>query len=326
MFKFTELIPGPDQSPTLQTMATSLSMIAYSFVIVLLVDCTRRLLKADYIQSKWMKPFLFLYLIIMVLLSTLTVVQETVYISKDGKPDSTSRLTGTSQPAVLFGIFDVPISLPFTIWGADIFMIWRCAMIYQTTPPSIQAGVACVLFILSLISLGGGIFFFLQPVYSIVNGVVFIVIMTTAANIVLSSLITGRILYYERRVRKSLGVFNDPAYKRAVTICVESCALIVVVSVLFVILYYADTHSAFLFPLVLLPHVCVISPMLIISRVAQGRGTTTMNLSQIQTPNITSQDMEARPLAPIQFNTSTASPSTCTATDRSTASIQNSAV
>lgn len=81
--------------------------------------------------------------------------------------------------------------------------------------------------------------------------------MTTAANIVLSSLITGRILYYERRVRKSLGVFNDPAYKRAVTICVESCALIVVVSVLFVILYYADTHSAFLFPLVLLPHVCV---------------------------------------------------------------------
>lgn len=135
MFKFTELIPGPDQSPTLQTMATSLSMIAYSFVIVLLVDCTRRLLKADYIQSKWMKPFLFLYLIIMVLLSTLTVVQETVYISKDGKPDSTSRLTGTSQPAVLFGIFDVPISLPFTIWGADIFMVFTSLRLHLMIIP-----------------------------------------------------------------------------------------------------------------------------------------------------------------------------------------------
>lgn len=103
-------------------------------------------------------------------------------------------------------------------------------------------------------------FFFLQPVYSIVNGVVFIVILTTASNIVLSSLIAGRILYYERRVRKSLGVFNDLVYKKVVTICVESCALIVVVSVVFVILYYSNTHNAFLFPLVLLPHVCVSYP------------------------------------------------------------------
>ncbi|KAH9476045.1 hypothetical protein JR316_0011614 [Psilocybe cubensis] len=125
MFKFAELIPGPGQSPTLQTIATSLSMIAYSAVIVLLLDCIIRLVKERHIQSKWMKPFLFLYLIIMFALSTVTIVQETVYVSKDGDGDSSSRIKETSQPAVLFGIFDVPISLPFTIWGADIFMTWR---------------------------------------------------------------------------------------------------------------------------------------------------------------------------------------------------------
>jgi len=62
--------------------------------------------------------------------------------------------------------------------------------------------------------------------------------LSTLANIILAVLIISRLIYHRRYVRNALGVQHGSPYTNIITMCVESSALMVIVSGLYIILYY----------------------------------------------------------------------------------------
>ena len=94
-------------------LGTITSAIAYGIVIVLSGNCFLLLLKKRDIYSNRMRLFLLIYVTVMLLLSTLAIIQSTVgitlYIFQN---TDLPPLVGSSSA-----------TLPLAIWGADGFMV-----------------------------------------------------------------------------------------------------------------------------------------------------------------------------------------------------------
>ncbi|KAF9559960.1 hypothetical protein CPC08DRAFT_762997 [Agrocybe pediades] len=161
----------------------------------------------------------------------------------------------------------IPYATPPIIWGADGLLVWRCIILYQGIPRAGEWALKAALGILSLTSLGLGIMTF-WPFNN------FVAFSATFVNIILSGLLSTRIIYIQRRLSNLLGseLSHQSPYTKIVMMCIESSALIVAIGVACIISVYASESAQwFTFPFFLLPHICVISQMLIINRVAQGR-------------------------------------------------------
>ena len=90
------------------------------------------------------------------------------------------------------------------------------------------------------------------------NGFLFFLVMTGATiifNLITATLITFRILYFDRYIRKTVGLERKNPYKRVIILCVESSALIVVFCAIYLFLAFLTNES--LIPLQLLVHVYV---------------------------------------------------------------------
>ena len=117
---------------------------------------------------------------------------------------------------------------------------------------------------------------------------------TVILNTVTATLITFRILYYYRYIRKTVGLERSNPYLTTIIICVESSMLIIVFSLIYLIL--GLTHSIKSYgPMQLLVHIYVsfhimvkqrrnsfifckvLSPLLIVYRVAQGKAVGTVS-------------------------------------------------
>jgi hypothetical protein len=75
------LIPGPDVYLELRMLGTIISAIAYGIVIVLSGNCFLLLLKKRGIYSNRMRLFLLIYVTVMLLLSTLAIIQSILGIT-----------------------------------------------------------------------------------------------------------------------------------------------------------------------------------------------------------------------------------------------------
>ncbi|KAJ7074778.1 hypothetical protein C8F01DRAFT_1225195 [Mycena amicta] len=94
--------------------------------------------------------------------------------------------------------------------------------------------------------------------------------LSISLNILLTLLITGRIMLLRRRIRSSLGTQHTQKYFSAVAMLVESAALYAIVGLIFIITYArSSTVQNLIFPP--LGQVQGIAPMLILARVAEGR-------------------------------------------------------
>jgi hypothetical protein len=84
-----------------------------------------------------------------------------------------------------------------------------------------------------------------------------IICTTVMINFVSATLITLRILYFERYIRKTVGVQrSDSPYMTILIICVESSALIIVFSLIYVILFFQQNNGSWV-PLQVLVHIYV---------------------------------------------------------------------
>ncbi|KAF4610043.1 hypothetical protein D9613_010484 [Agrocybe pediades] len=129
----------------------------------------------------------------------------------------------------------------------------------------------------SPMSIASGILYYLaerlnSPLYTLIS-----TFLTPIVNIILTGLLAARILYQQTRLSKLLGsaMSRQSPYTKIAMMCIESSALIVLVGVACII----TTFVAYLwsgFPYMILPHICVISPVLIVYRVAQGRSLETV--------------------------------------------------
>ncbi|KDR81254.1 hypothetical protein GALMADRAFT_136280 [Galerina marginata CBS 339.88] len=113
------------------------------------------------------------------------------------------------------------------------------------------------------------------------NWALLIISISVATNILLSTLIVLRIRYHQSHIRTLLGSAHESTYNRIMVMCVESCGIIVVSEVLCLIPISTDQSWA-VYPLLFLPHICAISPLLIIYRVVAGIDvTTTLNVTGV---------------------------------------------
>ncbi|KIM47151.1 hypothetical protein M413DRAFT_270415 [Hebeloma cylindrosporum] len=196
----------------------------------------------------------------MLLLSTLTLFQLICQV-----------IASMFPPGILPGLTYLPITLPLSIWGANGFMIWRCAISYQDTSNILRIPINVLLLLLSLVSLGCGVMVLVNG--ALVSSAVFI-LLSLLVNIILAALIVSRLIYHRKRLRKALGEEHGSPHINFMTIFVESAALIVILSFTYTVLAFTqrgpDAYRA-LIPLLLLPHICVISPFLIVYRLVMGR-------------------------------------------------------
>ncbi|KDR68148.1 hypothetical protein GALMADRAFT_146631 [Galerina marginata CBS 339.88] len=238
-------------------------------------------------------------------MSTVSMVMELVYIYEPWPNMVPGHIF--SEDSLFYD--GIPILLPFMVWGADGFMLWRCWVLYQDTSKAARIVLFCVLAVISLISVGGGLLFYLYVEVirlghgdsggvffrwlSLNDGSTTVQILTTPiVNSILAGLIVGRLLYHQHYLRKVLGVGYGSPYTRIMMICVESSALIIAsgaVAAFGNLLYphwiYEDaapgTYVSYT-ALLLLPHICAISPFLIVYRVAHGRAATILPKSEIK--------------------------------------------
>jgi hypothetical protein len=73
-----------------------------------------------------------------------------------------------------------------------------------------------------------------------------ITVITTVINLITAILITARILYFQRYIRR-IGSGRNIQYMTIIIICVESSALIVVFSILYIVLVGQGNPISFIF-------------------------------------------------------------------------------
>jgi len=123
----------------LKALGTFFSAIAYGIVIVLSGNCIYCLQKKRGIHSNYTRILLLTYVVVMLLLSTLTLFQSICQIVAFMFP-----------PEILpIDLMYLPITLPLTIWGANGFMVrilmlarsegLQCNFRYGVVSPCIRA-------------------------------------------------------------------------------------------------------------------------------------------------------------------------------------------
>jgi len=265
----------------LTLLATVISAGAYGIVVSLYFRSFRALMNAGKRYSKRKRHILFTYITAMTLLSTLALVQEISASIFD------LSLLGVMSLSSLIQLSSWV--LPFTIWGADGFKMWRCAALYyEGVPQRSRLTLLCLLCFFGLISSVGGIILLAAPFlhrHAVPLGFlatpVFLISVSAISNVTLSLLITLRILHHQVHIRVALGASHGSLYTRIIVMCVESCSLIVVPALVYIVLHFTEAKGSQI-PLFLLPHLCVISPLLIVCRVVEGRdASTTFNRTEV---------------------------------------------
>jgi hypothetical protein len=83
------------------------------------------------------------------------------------------------------------------------------------------------------------------------------ILFSAVVNIILAALIVFRLIYHQRHVRNVLGAEHGSPYTNVMTMCVESSALMVITSGVYVALDFTVGNWYFWIPYLLYPHICV---------------------------------------------------------------------
>ncbi|KAF9476748.1 hypothetical protein BDN70DRAFT_153023 [Pholiota conissans] len=312
--------PSHERWKNYRLVTIILSTVAWCIVVMLAFHAFQAKFKTTGSYTKKMRLILLFYVVVMAGISTASVVQyivlsETFYpgkviISFIQGDVSTHPTECTYTSPIPFITSSATISL--AIFGADSLMVWRCWVLYQGIYRPLEVCIKCLLLILWLSSLA-----FVCKIFSnlqflgIPEMVMMLIFVSMVINLVLSLMIIFRLLFHERRMKAILGAQKGPSpFKKVMAMCVESCVLIIIGAILCVtstVLSFSSANRSVgslvtsldlivivnqvtsvdlaLISFALLPHICVISPLLLIVRVVNGRAhsTTTPTLSDCTT-------------------------------------------
>ncbi|KAF8904755.1 hypothetical protein CPB84DRAFT_654982 [Gymnopilus junonius] len=268
------LVPGSNVVLENNTLASIIAAVTYGIAIVLYMISVLALLNSGSKYSKKKKNLLLVYITLMFLTSTTAYISSTLYLVQT--LFNVKLLKGRvrlTDPAWIY---------PLSILGADAFMVMRCIALYRGMSARIRLTLIFTCGLSFLLVLGLEWFKFILPKRftqaEAILGFAFLS-FSLFANVTLSTLISLRILYFQRYNHIVLRIAQGSVYTRIIVMCVESCAMIVIFEVAYIVLYtMPPNHGAdrgSMIPLLLLPHVCAISSLLIIYRVAKGKDVAT---------------------------------------------------
>ncbi|KDR83019.1 hypothetical protein GALMADRAFT_134531 [Galerina marginata CBS 339.88] len=137
--------------------------------------------------------------------------------------------------------------------------------------------------------------------------------ITLVINVGITSLIVGRLLYHRHYLLEAFGPGHGSAYLRVTAMCVESATLVVAFNVVLIVLLFAQKqNNSSLILLQMMVQVYVISPFLIIFKVAHDRvyrPRTSHSQSRI------AQEIVNRDLKTLEFTSEPSTPSSMTASE-----------
>ncbi|KAF4612246.1 hypothetical protein D9613_003736 [Agrocybe pediades] len=259
----------------LQALANVLEAIFYGISIALYINSMRALIapkrnSSRYSRKKQISLITFItYLIVSGTLAIGQTILSFMLTSVDTAAGSAIAIVSGTK-----SVFIEPIPLPLVIWGADGFMIWRCLVLYNSLSPMRRRILQTFLAVLALASFGTGILFFAVLRGNNFDGGLIMIPFSVFANVTLTSLIVGRILYHRRSLGNLMGSGHASMYTWIVSICIESCVLILVFETTCLVLIFTNDIGAEII-MSILPHIFVISALLLVYRVAEGREMNT---------------------------------------------------
>ncbi|KAF8812849.1 hypothetical protein BYT27DRAFT_7132232 [Phlegmacium glaucopus] len=268
----------------LQMIGVIVSAVIYGGILSLGLSYIPLLLTTSQNNSRRMRNFLLVYVTLMVAISTMYIITATIAL--------TTKVYDIFAYNRQIEILD-STCITLANWGADGFMLWRCAMLYEGVSRRRRIALVAVLVVLGLLSLASGLLNIIFEMTFTLTGV------TVTLNIFTAVLITLRLLYFERYMQKAVGMECDSPYMTVVILCVESSALIIIFSLTYIILYFQPiSASVYVLMELLLVHVYVLSPLLIIYRVARGRSLTIREQPSGSGPVLSAMRFEQLPLSP----------------------------
>ncbi|KAF8802947.1 hypothetical protein BYT27DRAFT_7260523 [Phlegmacium glaucopus] len=255
-----------------------ISAVAYVIVLSLTLCYVPLLLKTSHATSRRMRNFLLAYVTFMATVSTVYLIiiviafrnRSVDFLECVGPTAEYDQANSLASPnGLLSGLCTL-----FASWGADVFMLWRCAMLYEAAVPKNLRPTDRLLYYVG--ALFGSIsfvcliqLFFNPPSYAFM----WATMMSAILNTVTATLITLRILYFTRYIQKTVGLERNSPYKMVTIVCIESSALIVIVNLIYIVLSYRYPDASVV-PMQSLVHVYALAPLLIIYQVARGRAAT----------------------------------------------------
>jgi len=265
--------------------------VGFGMVLVLYLQALSFLLRKDW-RREW--PLLIftslLFICAALLFSGSTVLIVNAFVNNRAFPDGPASYARLEfrVPAVIMGNSAFPIQS----WLADSYLIYRCYVVYSR-----QLWITVFPSLLLLGSLVTGIFVIsneTEPNSSFwattsVNFAIPYFSLTIALNVIVTLLIIGKLLWARRTSRKLLGPNSSSSvYTSISAMLIESAALNFCTSIAFLVPYARGDTVSVVFQEIA-AYNSIVSTLLIMVRVAQGRAwtaKTTNELSTLQfTPN-----------------------------------------
>ncbi|KAF9475964.1 hypothetical protein BDN70DRAFT_883058 [Pholiota conissans] len=275
--------------------------ILWCMVVAIATKTFYSALNAKTIYTPRMRRILVVFVIIMTLISTASLALTLHYAHRLFFSPSQGGLNAHRRLETIVSA-SAFITLPFAIFGADAFMVWRCWILYQGVHRVVKFTLFCILILLLFVSLATAVWMYM-PLITIQILVLPTLGATLIVNILLSVLIITRLLNHERWMRKATGVRQRSSpFRNVIMICVESCALIIACALFGLGTTWRDSSLHLLaVPLTFLPHISAISAFLIILRVANGRAPSITNLASPTLGDSTGPNNRSQELPSLQF-------------------------
>ncbi|KZT08005.1 uncharacterized protein LAESUDRAFT_677219 [Laetiporus sulphureus 93-53] len=168
-------------------------------------------------------------------------------------------------------------------WLMDLLLVWRCMVIYKGSGVLIWSVMSCA-FAIFLASFALGIVFLVQTSssspFSEVNFTLAYFAMTLSLNVIVTLFIVARLLVLRRRMAAIFG--PDSHYTNLASILVESATLFSAFFILFLVPFALNNALSQVF-LQTLGQVQTVSSLLIIMRLALGKGWTEATSTRVMT-------------------------------------------
>ncbi|KAG6911283.1 hypothetical protein DXG01_002122 [Tephrocybe rancida] len=283
--------------------ADFVSGVGYGIQLVLYLTCATFLWKSR--KERRRSTFLLVYISLLLCVETIFEVAQSntvqmIYVDNRNYPGGPWEYFLATQNLPINILFIASLfSLTFL---SDLLVLWRCWVIWSAFGSNLYASLALVFpCFLLLASFALGVIWALQSsqpglsLYSslpIAFGTAYLAV-SLGVNVVLTFLISMRLLYYRRKIVDSLPEGAGSDYVSLVTILVESASIYSTFALIFLITY-ALNHPINSVFLVVASAAQQIANYLIIYRLTQGRGWDgqTARLTRLTTLNF---DLSLRP-------------------------------
>ncbi|KAH9929362.1 uncharacterized protein B0H18DRAFT_1117406 [Fomitopsis serialis] len=263
-----------------------LTGVGYGVVFTLFTQCFRALLLDINRANMKRRVFFLIYITIMFILGTIFMAAcaEMTQLSFVQYRDYPTGPSGYENDE-----FSIPadeagnVAFVLTNWFADALLIWRCSVIYRGVGSNIWIPLLLPA-LMYLTELAMGFLWLIQistPASSPfqngsaskINWTVPYFSIAVSLNVVVTLMIAARLWLYRYRITSVLGMGHGSHYTGIAAMIVESAAIYSTFALLFIIPFGVGNAIANTF-LQALSQVQIIAPLLIIYRVARGKGWT----------------------------------------------------